>query len=317
MLVSIVVPVYNRERFIRRCVDSVLAQSFRDFELILIDDGSTDDSLLRMRDCEDPRVRVVACDQNMGVGTARNSGLDVARGEWVLFLDSDDELLPGALSLIADLAAGANSDVGALWFRCRMDNGHVSPAALSSPRTWDYASYIGFLEETVGQWRDVLRCLRRDCCMLVRWPSSRMDASKFLLDFARRFRVCAYPDVLLLYHQDAENHLVRFERLLDPRLHSEFIRDRADGFRDLLLDHGEFVARKAPRLYCQYLQSAAACAIMADRRRAAFGYAADLVRRSPGLPRAWILLAASLFGSRAAILRRRLARISGKIGKGA
>jgi glycosyltransferase involved in cell wall biosynthesis len=307
MLISIVVPVFNRERFVQRCVDSVLAQGFGDFELILVDDGSTDDSLLRLREYDDPRVRVLTHDRNIGVGTVRNAGVDAAEGEWIVFLDSDDELVPGALALIADRSARTGRDVGGLFFRCRMDSGLVSPEALSRPRAWDYRGYVGFLDETVGQWRDVLRCMRRSCCEVVRWPYNRMDASKFLLDFARCFRLFAYPEVLLLYHQDAENHLLRFESLLDPRLHPQYVRDRADGFRDLLSDHGQFLAREAPRLYCQYLQLAAACATMADRRRVAFGYSLELLRRSPGLPRAWVLLAASFLGSRAVTLRRRLA----------
>ena len=311
MLISIVVPFFNRERFLRRCVDSVLAQGFGDFELIFVDDGSTDDSLLRLREYDDPRVRVLTQDRNMGVGAARNTGVDAAEGEWIVFLDSDDELVPGAMALIADRLARADRDVGGLFFRCRMDSGLVSPAALTSPRAWDYRGYVGFLDETVGQWRDVLRCMRRTCCEAVRWPYNRMDASKFLLDFARRFRLCAYPEVLLLYHQDAENHLLRFKSLLHPRLHPEFIRDRADGFRDLLSDHGEFLTREAPQLYCEYLQLAATSATMADRRRAALGCSLELLRRSPVLPRAWVLLAASLLGSRAVTLRRRLAGTGG------
>lgn len=89
--ISIIVPVYNMERYLRRCVDSILAQCFKDFELILVDDGSKDSSLGICREYEalDPRVRVIA-KANSGVSDSRNAALDVARGKFVGFVDSDD-----------------------------------------------------------------------------------------------------------------------------------------------------------------------------------------------------------------------------------
>lgn len=89
--ISVIVPVYNSEKYIRRCVDSILTQSFSDFELLLIDDGSSD---MSGRICDkyaetDSRIRVFH-KQNGGVSSARNLGLTNAQGEWVTFVDSDD-----------------------------------------------------------------------------------------------------------------------------------------------------------------------------------------------------------------------------------
>lgn len=90
-MLSVVVPVYNAENSIRRCIDSILLQSYSDFELLLIDDGSIDNS---GRICDeyaekDSRVRVFH-KPNGGVSSARNLGLDHAKGEWIAFVDSDD-----------------------------------------------------------------------------------------------------------------------------------------------------------------------------------------------------------------------------------
>lgn len=96
-MLSIIVPVYNAQAYIDPCIESVLSQSFRDFELILVDDGSTDDSLKKCRRWEtDPRVRITST-ENHGVSHARNLGLQQASGTWILFLDSDDYLLEGCL----------------------------------------------------------------------------------------------------------------------------------------------------------------------------------------------------------------------------
>lgn len=90
-LISIIVPIYNSEKYIRRCIESILSQTFKDFELLLIDDGSKDNS---GRICDeyaekDSRVRVFH-KKNGGVSSARNFGIDNAKGEWVTFIDSDD-----------------------------------------------------------------------------------------------------------------------------------------------------------------------------------------------------------------------------------
>ena len=104
-LVSIIVPVYNAEKYLNRCVDSILSQTMTDFELLLVDDGSKDNS---GRICDeyaekDARVRVFH-KPNGGVSSARNLGLDNARGEWITFCDADDVVLPSWLSIFIDNA---------------------------------------------------------------------------------------------------------------------------------------------------------------------------------------------------------------------
>ena len=105
MTVSIVVPVYNTAEYLPACLDSILAQSFTDFELILVDDGSTDDSL---RICEayafrDARIRVFH-QQNAGVSAARNFGVEQAQGDWLCYVDSDDVVLPAYLQDMLEAA---------------------------------------------------------------------------------------------------------------------------------------------------------------------------------------------------------------------
>lgn len=120
-LLSVIVPVYNAERYLVRCVDSILAQTFTDFELILVDDGSSDGSgaLCDEYARHDARVRVIH-QANAGPGAARNAGLDAARGEWIGFVDSDDwiddnhfeSLLLAAQENAADISACGVIDEG-------------------------------------------------------------------------------------------------------------------------------------------------------------------------------------------------------------
>ena len=96
--VTVFIPAFNVEYFIAEAVDSVLQQTFRDFELLVIDDGSTDATLdILNRYCDDARVRVVSNAQNLGRPATRNRGLDLARGELIAFLDGDDLCVPERL----------------------------------------------------------------------------------------------------------------------------------------------------------------------------------------------------------------------------
>ena len=90
-LISIIVPIYNVEKYLSRCINSVLSQTFPDFELLLIDDGSTDKSgyICDGYAQKDSRIKVFHI-ENGGVSAARNYGLDNARGEWITFVDADD-----------------------------------------------------------------------------------------------------------------------------------------------------------------------------------------------------------------------------------
>ena len=101
MKISIIMPCYNSEKYLGSCLDSVLAQTFEDFEVILVDDGSQDDTLkiAQVYAQKDARVRVLA-KENGGVAAARNLGLDNAAGEWITFVDSDDLLPRDALETL-------------------------------------------------------------------------------------------------------------------------------------------------------------------------------------------------------------------------
>lgn len=118
MKISVIIPVYNVEKYLEACLRSIRDQTFADYELILVDDGSTDNSLAIMwRYAEaDDRISIIS-QSNKGVSAARNLGLSVARGDYILFVDSDDTILPDALECLWHHAQDTDADIvlGNVW----------------------------------------------------------------------------------------------------------------------------------------------------------------------------------------------------------
>ena len=99
-MISVVIPLYNKEASIAQSLKSVLSQEYDDFEVVIVDDGSTDGSVGVVEAINDPRIRLIK-QENGGPSKARNTGVKNAKGEWILFLDADDELEPDALEYFA------------------------------------------------------------------------------------------------------------------------------------------------------------------------------------------------------------------------
>lgn len=143
-LVSIIIPFYNVENYLDRCISSVAAQCYKHLEIILVDDGSTDRSR-RISDewaHRDPRIRVIH-QTNSGVSAARNVGLQAASGSWIIQLDSDDYLAPYAVSHLAEAAQTAEADMVICDFvKGNEEAFRFTAAAVPTPWTTDGISAI-------------------------------------------------------------------------------------------------------------------------------------------------------------------------------
>lgn len=111
MMVSIIVPVYNSENYIDRCLESILGQTYEDLEIVLVNDGSTDRSkeIMERYAAKDERIKIVS-QKNQGVAAARNTGLDNVTGDYILYVDSDDWIEKNMLERMI-VAVGADSDI--------------------------------------------------------------------------------------------------------------------------------------------------------------------------------------------------------------
>lgn len=150
--ISVIVPVYNTQDYLRECIDSVLNQSLTDFELICIDDGSTDNSLEILNDYgrEDERIKIIS-QQNRGLGASRNVGLDIAQGEYVLFLDSDDYLSLDALESLYGTAVNQNLDLTMF----KIKNFNTKTGRQSRSEYFDMTFLREMVHDDVFDWRDV------------------------------------------------------------------------------------------------------------------------------------------------------------------
>ncbi len=133
MLFSIVIPVYNVAEYLPGCVSSVLQNDCRDCEILLVDDGSTDGVCPALCDRlaeENPDLIRVLHQENRGLGGARNTGLEAARGEYLLFVDSDDTLTPDALSVLRRAVEDTKADIVAFHGYSDDGEGHLTPMEL-------------------------------------------------------------------------------------------------------------------------------------------------------------------------------------------
>ena len=220
--VSVILPVYNRAAVVPRCIRSVLAQSFGDFELIAVDDASTDASVAAMETFADPRLRLLRHGQNAGPSAARNTAIGAAGGEIIALIDSDDEWLPQKLAhqlafldqRAADLCVCEYfvvdgplvqhwhlPDVASwrddLHFRCELGNGTTLMIRRS------VIDEVGLMDETLRLYEDwdwVLRMVADHSLLVLHEPLARIhagpprstelfarSASLFLTKHAREF----------------------------------------------------------------------------------------------------------------------------------
>jgi glycosyltransferase involved in cell wall biosynthesis len=156
--ISVILPVYNAGEYLRGALDSLMGQTFRNWECIAINDGSTDQSLDILREyvAREPRIKIIDR-KNGGVSVARNAGLDAAQGNWIMFLDQDDAFDPSAMSMLHSIAIEKNLDlvVGAAFV---VPDGFVQASAVSpiaNPPNWTYGNSLEDIFETsrgTGLW---------------------------------------------------------------------------------------------------------------------------------------------------------------------
>lgn len=261
---SIVIPAYNRGPQLARALRSVQAQRFSDYEVIVVDDCSTDDTVATAQKFEDPRFRVVKREKNGGPCQARNSGIDVARGRWLVMLDSDFTFRdPDALSRLADRCARMPKDIGNCISACEWDNGWLTPQPMP-PMEMDYSAYLRWLNgATISEY---FNCIRREVFSEVRYARSRAWEMSFHLALAKKWRLSFHSAPLVTVHTDAANRLTTsrgrnayLQLLLDaPDKHANFL--------EILSEHGTALRTEALTLHGSICREAMKQALLSGNR---------------------------------------------------
>ena len=187
-LVSIIMPAYNSERYIEEAIKSVICQTYREWELLVIDDGSTDctAALVEAVALKDSRVKLVRLKFNQGVAAARNKGLELAKGRYIAFLDSDDLWLPQKLEKQIAFMNVNNYSFSFHSYR-HFNETNVSNKVVKAPKVLSYddelrGNYIGCL--TV--------CLDRSLLKLFSMPKERHEDYITWLNILKHNNICAY-----------------------------------------------------------------------------------------------------------------------------
>lgn len=299
---SVIVTTFERERIVRRCVDSCLNQTWEDFEVVVVDDASRDGTVAALEAYDDPRLRVVVHDGNRGINPARHSGVAAARGEWVVVVDSDWELLPGSLERLAEVIDGLPEGVGVVRSRLRWDDDSVTPTGMPDGAI-EYVERIEWIEREGPQ--DAGRCIRRSVFERTPYIDGRRGALEALyeLDLAKNETAYCIDDVLGLEHTDSDNSWLRSVNSAEliPRLYAE-APDMLWMAETTLERHGEALRRHGPDQYMAMVRIAALQAFLLGRRREGICYSAEALRASPLSATAWATLLCGIAG-RGAVAR--------------
>lgn len=230
--ISVVVPMYNAEKYVGQCVDSILSQDFEEYEVILVDDCSTDGSLALCKEAygKHPKVQILRLGKNMGQGAARNIGISVAKGRYITFVDDDDVLLPNALHLMHDVAiqTGAEIVAGNTHIRSKEEGGSVIrsgvPAFVWSPGVQDLCREKIHVLPPLAERKQMVRQIYQSLS-IASFPWGKLYMRELLLRHQIRFPdQPIWPEDLLFMLPTlikAEPYVVMTEPFYVYRVHSE------------------------------------------------------------------------------------------------
>lgn len=278
---SVVIPTYERARPLARAVESVLAQTYGDFELIVVDDASSDATPKVIAAFNDPRVAYIRRKRNGGNAAARNAGIRRAKGRFVAFLDDDDAYLPRFLEKTHAAYAGAPGSVGLTWCGVRwVANGRAAREDLWAPAFKSRKeAYVDFLRtRKVGLGHGVT--VRRRCFDEVGLFDEGLRAAvdtEFLIRLVRAYDFRVVPEVLVELRRHSGSRMHRRAKLL-AETYEQIIEKHAGA----LQQHGS--------VHRQLHYKAGWLNYHAGQRRQGRAHLLRVLRRAPLSGKAWLML---------------------------
>jgi glycosyltransferase involved in cell wall biosynthesis len=268
---SVVICTYNRADVLPRAIDTVLAQDFDDFELVVVDDGSKDGTADAVGAIADPRVHYVR-QENAGLGAARNTGVDHASGRYVVFLDDDDLALPGWLAGLHAVAVDEDCTVVCCGEELAADDGRLLATNLPAPMGSPYADVVGlFVPGTFAVRPDAYQAAGGFVVGLQHLHHSEFALRLLPLCASRGWRVCTVDRALVRRHvHEPEHGRHRVDHMLSATSY--------------IVEHHEDRLSLLPSLLAQYCAIAGVAAVRTGDVRRARGYFRRAMRANP---RSW------------------------------
>lgn len=286
--VSVVIPAYNRADLLRRAIASVVMQDFRDFEVVVVDDASTEDLGAAVDGFDDPRLRCLRQPQNAGVAAARNRGVVDARAPLVAFLDSDDEWLPGKLSAQVAAMDDAPPRVG-LIHTGLIEKGSDGTDSIFEPSASDDV-WTAILHSNIVHYGTSSVIIRRDVIDTTGGFDETLPAVEdwdLWIRIARFFEFRTLPQPFMIYHNEAPDTSVPSDkRSRDFEANMAARRMMTDRYGDELVRVG--------MLHRTHLENARRhLEMQGGRQREAIVHLLKAIRRKPGETRlyAWLAFA--------------------------
>ncbi len=274
---SIVIPLFNRRREIRRALESCLFQTFADFEIVVVDDASQDDSVAVVSSYPDPRIKLVCHEQNRGQCPTRNTGVAHSCGEWIVTLDSDDALSQDCLWRMRKHIDHAPSSVGRLGFMYSKGHGLTAPHPAPEYALLEYVGWLRFIDTRDDT--NLLWCTRRATFDSVRFPDSTVSPTEYGLAFARRFGMLLVPEVLGVIHLDADNRLTAARAPNSAEQVIRRARDYVASATRMLNEDGVALRKFAPRQHEQIQRSLSVSLFILGQRRQGLRYAVHYINK--------------------------------------
>ena len=247
MFFSVIIPLYNKAPYVRKAVESVVGQTFADWELWVVDNGSTDESSEIVAEFTDSRVRTVRLEDNIGPGAARNKGVELSTAPWICFLDADDWWEPTFLEEMAGLV-GRHPDAGIYGTSyCIVKNGkkRVAPIGVDDSFTEGEINYCRVYAKTLCMpLTSISVCIPRAVFDTTGgFPANIRLGEDFLLwiRIALNHKVVLLNKPLSNYNQDVDDTYRGTHHLHDPKVHMLWHLNDLESFEQTNPDYKQLV----------------------------------------------------------------------------
>jgi glycosyltransferase involved in cell wall biosynthesis len=222
--VSVIIPVYNKEKYIDQCLKSVIDQTYSNLEIIIIDDASEDNSLQIVKNIKDNRIKIIELKQNVGAGIARNKGIEISTGDYICFLDADDYWEPTYLETQAKMIHDfPNAKMwGTAWGMMVGDEKHVGHGIhIAQGYRGMVNNHQYFAENMFLYWTDIV-VIDKQIFNTIDMFDERISCGEDVDLWWRiilHFPIAYTNECLAYYRQDTENRIT----LSKPKLQTHFV----------------------------------------------------------------------------------------------